>query len=65
MEADMTKYWISQGGFAALFVMLLIYVLKQNERRETRLMNFVEKIGPYMEELKRDVCEIKNKLKGD
>lgn len=62
MTPELWKYWITQGVFALLFVMLLYYVLKQNEKRETRLMDFVEKVAPTLTKLCRDVCDIKNKL---
>jgi len=40
MENELIKYAASQGIFAALFAALLFYVLKENSRREERLMEF-------------------------
>ena len=38
MEAEIIKLAVSQGLWAALFVVLLFYVLKANEKRENRLL---------------------------
>ncbi|EOR26268.1 phage holin-like protein [Niallia nealsonii AAU1] len=37
MELELTKYFLTQGPFALLFVWLLIYVMKNNKERENRL----------------------------
>ncbi|MBG9735820.1 BhlA/UviB family holin-like peptide [Paenibacillus alvei] len=37
MEIDMLKYFLTQGPFAALFVWLLIYVMKTNKEREKNM----------------------------
>ncbi len=50
------------GVFAVLFAALLWYVLKQNERRENKLMSIIEKFTPVLESLKNDVCDIKETL---
>lgn len=56
------------GVFAALFVALLWYVLRQNERRESRLMDIIDRTTPILDHLQRDISAIKEHLglsKGD
>lgn len=43
MEAEFIKLAASQGLWAVLFVVLL-FLLRHNERREERLMNCLEKL---------------------
>ncbi len=67
---------ISYGVFGVLFVCLLLYVLKQNAKREDRLINHAEKLQASFhestetlklmkQEMKSDLEEIKNLVKGD
>jgi len=49
------------GMFAALFTSLLFYVLKQNEKREERLHQVIEKfaniIDVKLESLEKTICD--------
>lgn len=63
MEAEIIKMAASQGIFAVLFVALLFYVLKHNERREERLMNCLEKLTEDVGEIKNDIEELKGKVR--
>ena len=71
MDAGLVKLVATQGVWAVLFVSLLIYVLKQNEYRESRLQKsqdtllaaltnlsdkYSELHGLYLE-LKKDIYE--------
>jgi aromatic ring-opening dioxygenase catalytic subunit (LigB family) len=53
------------GIFAALFSGLLIYVLKQNEKREERLHSVIEKfaniIDVKLENLEKTICQFVKK----
>lgn len=62
MEAEILKTVSGQEPFAALFVVLLFYVLKHNERREERLMNCLEKLTEDVGEIKSDIVELKGKV---
>lgn len=44
MEASIFKLVISQGIFAVLFVYLLFYILKENNKREKDYQNLVKEI---------------------
>lgn len=51
-----------QGLFAVLFVVLLFYVLKHNERREERLMVCLEKLTEDVGEIKGDIVDLKERV---
>jgi len=59
LEAEIIKLAASQGIFAVLFVALLFYVLRYNEKREERLLSCLEKLTSQYEGLSHDVGEIK------
>lgn len=58
----MIKLAMSQGIFAVLFVALLFYVLKHNERREERLMQCLENLPVEIRAIRDDVKEIKEDI---
>jgi len=72
MEQEIVKVAISQGLGYALFVFLLIYVLKTTQDRENRLNATIEKNQSIIQDLaiklnviedvKKDVQDIKNKI---
>jgi hypothetical protein len=62
MEAEILKMAASQGLFAVLFVALLFYVLRHNERREERLMVCLEKLTADVGEIKSDIEDLKEKV---
>jgi len=55
METEVLKSVASQGPWAVLFVALLFYVLRINERREERLLSALEKLGGQYETLSKDM----------
>ena len=62
MEAEIIKLAASQGLFAMLFVALLFYVLRYNEKREERLMTCLERLTSDVGEIKSDIEELKGKV---
>jgi hypothetical protein len=64
MEAEIIKLAASQGLFAMLFVALLFYVLRHNEKREERLLACLESLIAQFEGLSHDVGEIKTDIEG-
>ena len=62
METEIIKMAASQGLFAVLFVALLFYVLRYNERREERLMTCLEKLTQDVGEIKSDIEDLKEKV---
>ena len=62
METEIIKLAASQGIFAMLFVALLFYVLRYNEKREERLMTCLEKLTQDVGEIKSDIEELKGKV---
>jgi len=63
MEWELTKTFIGQGIFCALFIGLLAYVLKQNRERERELIGALGKLTDLYEKLSLDVTAIKEILK--
>ena len=62
MESEIIKIAASQGFFAVLFVALLFYVLRYNEKREERLMACLEKLTEDVGEIKNDIEVLKGKV---
>lgn len=63
MEAEIIKMAASQGFFAVLFVALLFYVLRHNEKREERLMRCLEQMAEDIGEIRNDIEDLKGRLK--
>ncbi|MBE7075288.1 MAG: bacteriocin [Clostridiales bacterium] len=62
MWNDVFNIAISNGVFAALFVALLVYVLKDSRKREVKYQNIIETLSTKLntvEEIQKDVTEIK------
>ena len=58
---------LSNVGFASLFVWLLFYVIKTNEKRETKYQDTIEKLSTNLgvvQEIKEDIDYLKNKKDG-
>jgi len=64
VETEIIKLAASQGLFAVLFVALLFYVLRHNEKREERLLACLESLTVQFEGLSHDVGEIKTDIEG-
>ncbi len=63
MESEIIKVAIKEGLWAALFVGLLFYVLRTNEKREDRLLECLENLGQQYENLSRDMGEVREDVK--
>ena len=66
MWNDIFNIAISNGIFAALFVALLIYELKDSRKREAKYQNTIDNLSNKLnivDEIKQDVTEIKECLK--
>ena len=53
----------SQVAFGSLFILLLVYFLRTSEKREPKLQEQLDKIIPILDNLVRDVNDIKNDMK--
>ena len=62
MDSEIIKMAASQGLFAVLFVVLLFYVLKHNEKREERLMACLERLTEDVGEIRNDIKDLKGKV---
>lgn len=65
MDAELTKYFLTQGPWAILFVWLLIYVMKTNKEREGRLHDLLEKFSEKYDVVIDELRDIKNRIGGD
>ncbi|ASN72265.1 hypothetical protein 10S12_3 [uncultured Caudovirales phage] len=64
---ELIKAGINQGLGYGLFVFLLLYVLKTTGDRERRYQDLLDKLTEkfgIVENVQKDVTEIKNKLEG-
>ncbi|MBN1045465.1 UviB-like protein [Clostridium botulinum] len=62
---ELMKMALSQGLGYALFVFLLLYVLKTTGNRENKYQNLLDALAEkfnVVEDIKEDVKEIKNKI---
>ncbi|CAM5580469.1 Bacteriocin UviB [Streptomyces afghaniensis] len=63
MDMELSKYFLTQGPFAILFVWLLIYVMKNNKERENRLQDLLDKFSDKYDLVINKLDDIKQKLK--
>ena len=66
MWGDIFNLALTNGIFACLFVALLVYVLKDSRKRESKYQNIIDKLSSKLntvDEIKQDVSEIKKCLK--
>lgn len=63
LEQEILKIAASQGPWAVLFVALFYYVLRENAKREERLLSCLDKLGEQYESLSRDIGEVKDDVK--
>ena len=62
IETEVVKYLVTQGPFAVLFVWLLIYVMRQNEKREIRLNDILDKFSEKYDVIVDELREIKERI---
>jgi hypothetical protein len=62
MDIEVTKFFLTQGPFAVLFVWLLVYVMKKNSERESRLHDILEKFSEKYDVVIDELRDIKNKI---
>lgn len=62
MDATFLEYFKGSGPWAILFVGLFIWVLKQNQKREEKLIEVLEKLTDNYDKLATDVKEIKESI---
>lgn len=62
MEQEIIKMVASQGPYAALFVALLFYVLRENARREDRLLKCLEVLGEKYDILDKRVESVDKRV---
>ncbi|MGM0882585.1 MAG: BhlA/UviB family holin-like peptide [Bacillota bacterium] len=63
MESDVLKYFLTQGPFAVLFVWLLIYVIRANKERESRLHDLLDKFSDKYDVIISEIRDIKERIK--
>lgn len=63
MDNNTMQYFLTQGPFAVLFVWLLIYVMKNNKERESRLQDLLDKFSEKYDVVISKLDDIKEKIK--
>jgi hypothetical protein len=63
MDGNAFQYFLTQGPFAVLFVWLLIYVMKNNKERESRLQDLLDKFSNKYDVVITKLDDIKEELR--
>jgi hypothetical protein len=59
---EIIQGYAEYGIFSSLFVSLLLYTLRENEKRENMYREIIKNLSESFKCLADDVCEIKEKL---
>lgn len=62
MEIDVMQYFLTQGPFAVLFVLLLIYTIRRNKEREDKLHETLNEFATRYDIVIGKLDEIKDRL---
>ncbi|MBE3594175.1 MAG: hypothetical protein IMX04_03900 [Candidatus Carbobacillus altaicus] len=62
-EFDLWQSVLREGAFAALFVWLLLYVIRSTSEREQVLLRLIETLSQKYDTLVKDIQEIQAYLK--
>jgi hypothetical protein len=62
MTESTFQFFANQGPWALLFVILLYWVLRENSKREEKLIKCLDAIVPQLDAMSRDIGEIKDQL---
>lgn len=62
MEGEIWRYFLTQGPFAALFIWLLVYVMKSGKERENQLLDTLNKFSEKYDLILEEVREIKSEM---
>lgn len=62
MEGEIWSYFLTQGPFAALFIWLLVYVMKSSKERENQLLDTLNKFSEKYDLILEEVREIKSEM---
>jgi hypothetical protein len=63
MNSNIIETMATQGPFAVLFVWLLIYVMKSNKERESRLQDLLDKFSDKYDVIIDELRNIKERFK--
>lgn len=64
METTILSFFEAQGPWALLFVSLFFWVLRENQRREARLIDVIDRLSEKYDEMSTDLRDIKDSLHG-
>ncbi|MBL0386240.1 hypothetical protein JJB07_06185 [Tumebacillus sp. ITR2] len=63
MEQGILSFFQTQGPWALLFVLLFLWVLRENQQREARLIDVIDRLSDKYDEITDDLREIKEELR--
>lgn len=63
MDPTLLTFFQTQGPWALLFVALFLWVLRENQRRESRLIDVIDRLSQKYDEMSSDLRDIKESLK--
>lgn len=62
MDQTMLSFFQTQGPWALLFVALFLWVLRENQKREARLIDVIDRLSEKYDEMASDLRAIKDSL---
>lgn len=62
MTPDMIDSLVQNVSFGALFVVLFVWTLRSNEKRETRYLSLLDCYGKQLENIANALQQIQDKL---
>jgi len=62
MENKIIEVIATQGVFAILFTYLLLYILKENSKRESNYQEILKQFSDLLPDIKEDLKTIKEKI---
>jgi protein-S-isoprenylcysteine O-methyltransferase Ste14 len=63
LEQTLLAFFQTQGPWALLFVGLFLWVLRENQKREARLIDVIDRLSDKYDEMAADLREIKDSLR--
>lgn len=64
LEETLMNFFQTQGPWAILFVALFLWVLRENQKREGRLIDVIDRLSEKYDEITADLRDIKDSLRG-
>lgn len=64
VDSSVLQFFLTQGPFAVLFIWLLMYVMKKNSERESRLHDTLDKFADKYDVVVYELRKIRERIAG-